>query len=241
MKKHHATSCYAGLIAAVSLLSACPAFGQVAAFSTLSSGTYSQVGAFAVVGNTSTGGEGTLSVAASFVPTTSGDLSSIEVGMTELSAGSDFGNFTLSLVADSGGSPNISNVLATSPEMTTTEVEFTTESALETWTYTGSTLALSAGTTYWLVAAPWDANTHSFWNTASTTSSTSTTDDLVNGAVSDTTTKAPEAFVVNVIPTPPVPEPTTALFGLAVTGVCAVARRRRSQGVLVKSANGPSI
>ena len=231
MKKYHTTYYYAGLLAVVSLLWAGPAFGDVA-FTTLSTaGTY-DANAAASVEYVEIPQKVPLTEAASFVPTISGDLSSIEVGITA-GGGTFDGNFTLSLMANNpSGGPDPTNVLATSPILTATVVfALTANSSLETFTYTGPAVALSAGTTYWLAASPGDTNSLVQWNFASTTSPSSELYQSINNgpytAVSLPNGLGAQAFEVDVIPGSPVPEPTTALFGMALMGVCALARRRK--------------
>jgi hypothetical protein len=96
-----------------------------------------------------------------------------------------------------------------------------------TFTYGGPEIKLTAGTTYWL-AATVDTGTSVVWCESKISLPAMKDYFSSNGGASYSPAGAAEtaAFQVNVAP---VPEPTTMLFGVALVGVCASARRRRGR------------
>jgi hypothetical protein len=224
MKKHHATYSYAGILAAVSMLLASSAFGSVVNTTLSSTGTYTADSAGTVGGLQNSSGFIQNSFAASFVAATNGDLSSIEVGVTGGGLGNFDNNFTVSLLAS-----DLSTVLATSPVLTATVIFQHTNSLLETFTYTGPTVSLTAGTTYYVEVSPGNIATSLVeWNFSSISSSSQIFEFAGNGPWQQIQIPDSLAFEVDATSqAPSTPEPTTALFGAALTGVCAVARRRK--------------
>jgi hypothetical protein len=86
-----------------------------------------------------------------------------------------------------------------------------------------------------MIVSPASDVTNVVWNGGGSTSTNYQWDEAVGKGTPGWFSEAPfgpqyeAAFQVNVTPTTSsssVPEPTTALFGLALAGVCATARRR---------------
>jgi hypothetical protein len=174
-------------------------------------------------------------IANSFVPTISGDLSSISVAVALAGPPYD-ANFVLRLEANNpAGGPLFSAPLVTSPILTATLPLDASDTALTTFTYTGPEISLTAGTTYWLDLAPADTNSVLYWDISNlpvTTQVYSSTDNDVSYQHFVAEPPFQGAFQVNVTQPalPAVPEPTTMLFGAALLGVCATARRRLARG-----------
>lgn len=193
------------------------------AFTTLgTSGTYSSEGE--LVAPSPAGGPG-ISWADPFSPTITGNLSCIDLGVTGPDYGADSGKpqpFVLSLEANNpNGGPLTTDVLATGDLLTPSDNS--TYSVLTTFSYSGPTLTLFLGTTYWIVlSASGDAITDMLiWNSSTTTTSS----DIYfseNGSDFEGPYPADEpmsAFQVNVAPTP---EPPTEAM-LAVAGIAFIA------------------
>ncbi len=197
------------------------------AYTTLApDGTYNQGSGWQASGVNSYAGT-YYSTACSFVPTISGNLSSIDMGVTlgtRLGPQSN-GNFILSLATNNaGGGPLITSTLA-SGSLTATVGFGNTNSALTTFNYTGPTLSLSTGVTYWLVITPVDDYTYAVWN-ASTISTPSTLYYSTDGGnIYNDNGSAATAFRVNV---GAVPEPSTyALLALGGATIFLTVRREK--------------
>jgi hypothetical protein len=141
------------------------------AYTTLSpDGTYDQGGGWQASGvNSYTGFY--YSTACSFVPSISGSLTSIDMGVT-LGPSSN-GNFTLSLDANNPGGGPLTSLTLASAQLTATAPFGSINSALTTFSYSGPTLSLSTNSIYWLVITPSDDHSYAVWN-SSTISTAST-------------------------------------------------------------------
>ena len=164
-----------------------------------------------------------------FTPRITGGLSSIELGISGQDYGADSGEpqpFVLSLEANNpNGGPLTTEVLATGNLLTPSENS--TDSVLTTYSYTGPTLILFSGTTYWIVlSAPGERNILT-WNYSTTTTSSDIYYSPTGDAFETNGQDQPmSAFQVNVAP---IPEPSTGAM-LAVAGIAFIAtapRRRR--------------
>jgi hypothetical protein len=166
------------------------------------------------------------SLAMSFVPTLSGTISSLSLGLTFNAPGD--GNVDIYLASDPMTAAGITTF--------TMETLLGTASATAAFGSTNSTLtivsnpaplSLLSGNTYYLVLVPSDSNTSIVWN-ANITGATSTyytSSDLgatfTLGGVFDS-----DALQVDVTP---VPEPATWIAGALLTGLISFSALRRRQ------------
>lgn len=216
-----AVSC---LIGGGCTLLAASAFGDVAYTTLAADGSF--VGGGAVLGS----GSDSEGAAFSFVPTITGDLSSIQVAI-DWRVGYATRDFHLSLMANNpGGGPLTSAVLLQPQTVTSTGLfGLAPYNNATLFTYSGPELTLSAGTTYWL-AATVDTGTSVVWCQSLVSIPAMKEYFSFNGGATYSSAGAAQtaAFQVNVTPAP---EPTTmTLFGAALLGVCATARRRQARG-----------
>src|SRR5207248_920679 len=141
---------------AVLLIAFCPVQAQATTivFNTLGPGdTYLSTSGFAVVG---VGALGVLEeVAAQFTAMTSGNLATVDLGLT-FASGHTPGAVNVFLYADSAGSPN--NAIQTFLGSGTPTAKFgTTNNSLVSFTVAG-TVPVVTGTNYWLVLKPANVN-----------------------------------------------------------------------------------
>ena len=169
-----------------------------------------------------------LALAVSFVPTVSGNLASIDVGVEGYAATLD-GNFNLVLYANNPSGGPLTTGLMTSTLLTDPNPNsgYGSPSIISS-DYSGPLVSLSAGTTYWLALAPADSNTFEYLGLSTLSITASVYDSFDGGETYEsryqgTTTGLP-AFQVNVSS---VPEPSgLALLTLGV-GILLARRQRR--------------
>ena len=154
---------------AVLLIAFCPVQAQATTivFNTLGPGdTYLSTSGFAVVG---VGALGVLEeVAAQFTAMTSGNLATVDLGLTFFS-GHTPGAVNVFLYADSAGSPN--NAIQTFLGSGTPTAKFgTTNNSLVSFTVAG-TVPVVMGTDYWLVLKPANTDVADLWNQSITAGS----------------------------------------------------------------------
>lgn len=163
------------------------------------------------------------SIANAFTPNFSGNLISIDIGISIADPDAN-GSISLRLNPNdpSTNRPNTSIDLASGGLVTMT-IYGTSDSALVTFNYSGPALSLAAGQVYWLSLAPANPNTNVVWHFGGAG---------VRGSISNSTNgtsyNAPftgdlSAFRVNVVP-----EPSTYALAAAGAGfLYAFIRRRR--------------
>jgi len=205
---------FAGLLCALAFLAAMPsARAQQAVFNTLGAGsTYDPSGGQFVTGTTYQG------IANAFAPSASGDLLMIELGISRADDGAN-GQFILELrLPDAMNRPG---AIIASGELTTVNTIGFSNTALTTFNYSGPSVALVSGQTYWLTLQPQNAATNVIWNfgAGQTGSITSTNNGTTYGAPFTGTLSA---FRVSIVP-----EPATYAFCLAGAGLFLGARRLR--------------
>jgi|GEM_PF-2454247 len=190
-------------------------------FTTTAYTTLANDGSYGSTGHAINGSPNSHSVAESFVPTVSGDLAAIDLGIIWINSSQD--TFNITIYSDAGGI-NTSSILASSPSLTTFYQLFTTTTGLTTWNYTGSPLLLNAGTTYWLGVSAVSLTGQLGWNSASPNNPNWISYTSLNGgAYSSNGGGSGVAFDVQVSA---VPEPSTyALLGLGALAM-VIARRR---------------
>jgi hypothetical protein len=192
-------------------------------YTTIASGTYETSEGITVSGSSSELGDlpaGYSSPAVSFVPTITGNLTSISLGVGFISA-ADF-SFTLNLDADNpGGGPLTTDILA-SGELTASSPFQSSDSALVTFNYSGPAISLSTGETYWVVLAPYYADTNVAWADSVLSTETSRYESTDGSTYSNAGNFVPPAYQVSVTP---VPEPSAcAIFVLGFLGMHFIRR-----------------
>ena len=182
------------------------------AYTTLASDGTFNGGGNVIVGTSSPDFAGTYeSLAGSFIPTINGNLSSIQVGISAYPG--DDGNFTLSLDSDNpSGGPLVAPSL-TSANLVAVSSYYDT-SALTTFIYSGPTLSLAEGTTYWIVATPTDSQTEAVWGT--TKISTSSLGEYSTDGTTYQNSFNKYGFQISVVATP---DPSTWTMMVAGTGL----------------------
>jgi hypothetical protein len=193
-----------------------PSHAEVAFTTLATSGTYSSEGD--PVSGSPEGGPG-LSWADPFSPTITGNLSSIDLGVSYsgFGPGQQNASFIVSLDADNpNGGPLTTDVLA-SGDLVAPENDGS-NSLLTTFSYSGPTLTLFPGTTYWVVLSA-TAVEQVAWNKSTTTTSS----DIYFSAGGDFESydnmeEPMSAFQVDVTPTP---EPSTGAM-LAMAGIAFI-------------------
>lgn len=165
-----------------------------------------------------------ISVACSFSPTISGNLSSVQLPVEQnTSASGASNNFTVSLDGDNGGNGPLTTEVLAFGTLTATTPEGSGD--LTTFNYTGASLTLSAGVTYWIVVSPADSNTFVLWDgTLGGTPTTYYSNDDGFTYVPESTNVAC-AFQVNASP---VPEPSTWAFMLVAGSLLVITRKKRT-------------
>jgi hypothetical protein len=149
------------LLLLASVLCVTEAKAQIA-YSTLLPGNAFDTGAGAGIEGATYPGPDPESIAAAFVPTVSGNLSSIDVAvwsqkLSFLPTIPD-NHFQLNLFANSlDGGPDTDIILASGI------ITAPTNGTLETFTYSGPSLDLMAGQTYWLALSPSQSDTFGAW------------------------------------------------------------------------------
>lgn len=152
--------------------------------------------------------------AAAFVPAFTGDLQSITLGLLLGSSGGD-GNVTVSLTANNpDGGPLISTIYTSGT--VTAHLYPNSGYPVETFTYDGPAITLSAGVTYWIVLAPTDPTSYAQWGLSTINNAPRDFQQEDGGPFISLPFQA-GAFQVNASP---VPEPSTAAtFILAGAGL----------------------
>jgi hypothetical protein len=200
-----------------------PSRSQVVYSTLASNGTYNDSSYLAICGASS--GVGVYESAAyPFVPSISGDLSSIDLGVYNLSTNNVDGNFVLNLDANNpSGGPLTTDVL-TSAYLTSPSEE--SDSLLTTFTYEGPSLNLVQGTTYWLVLSPLDSTSDVGWGGAVPFSTTTAYFSHNSGVSYSSASEGEVAFRIN--DAAAVPEPSVwAILATGFLGMLAFRKKGR--------------
>lgn len=173
-----------------------------------------------------------LAEADTFTPTSTLDLSSIEIPLSCLNTGLCPNNFSVEITTDTGsapGVPNTSSVLA-SIAVTGSTLPIFGGSGHLTLTYSGPTVALAAGTQYWIVVLPDAGGADQIeWNWNTTGDSSASATAAVGGGPSDTwfnLGSTPSAYEID--GTSSVPEPGT--IGMMLAGGLLLGFIRKVRG-----------
>jgi len=200
------------------------------AYSTITSGTYETSEGITVSGSSAELGDlpvGYSSPAVSFVPSITGNLTSISLGVGCITP-ADF-NFTLNLDANNpSGGPLTTDILA-SAELAAPMLFGGSDSALVTFNYSGPAIGLSTGETYWLVLTPDDADTNVAWNDSVLSTETSRYESTDGSTYSNAGNFVPPAYQVSVTR---VPEPSAC--GIFVPGFLGIYFIRRTRKPAVR-------
>jgi hypothetical protein len=174
-----------------------------------------------------------LAEADTFTPTTTLDLSSIEIPLSCLNTSLCPNNFTVELTTDSSGSPNTVSAPLASFTVTGSTLPIFGVTTHLTLTYSGPTLALNAGTAYWIVVLPDASGTDQIeWNTPVNTNDTSAEEVAFAGGGSSDSWFAlggtPNAYEVDGTVPGTVPEPGT--IGMMLGGGLLLGFIRKVRG-----------
>ena len=173
-----------------------------------------------------------LAQADTFTPSSTLDLSTIEIAISCLASGDCANNFTVDLTSDSAGVPNTASGVLASFTVTGSTLPVLGASTHLTLTYAGPTLALNTGTHYWIVVLPDASGTDQLvWNLNSTSDSSNLATAFAGGGSADTWFTlggTPGAYEVDGVSPGGVPEPGT--LGMMLGGGLLLGLLRKIRG-----------